>query len=78
MGQVLIRNIDDAIIERLKAHATARRQSLEQTLRDILAEAAGRLTRSERVARADRIRAMTPRRLEDSSTALIRADRDSR
>lgn len=78
MGQVLIRNIDDAVIERLKAHATACQQPLEQTLRDILTDAAGRLTRSERVARADRIRAMTPRRLKDSSTDMIRADRDSR
>ena len=78
MGQVLIRNIDDDVIERRKAHAAARRQPLEQVLREILSEGARRLTRSERVAIADRIRAMTPRPLTDSSTDLIRADRDSR
>lgn len=78
MGQVLIRNIDDDVIERLKSHAAARKQPLEQALRDILTDAAGRMTRSERVARADRIRAMTPRRLDDDSTDLIRADRESR
>ncbi len=78
MGQVLIRNVDDETIDRLKAHAAARRRPLEQVLREILSEAARRLTRNERVAIADRIRAMTPKRLTDSSTDLIRADRDSR
>ena len=40
MAQVLIRNIDEEVMERLKARAVAERKSLEQELRDILAEAA--------------------------------------
>ena len=34
MGQVIIRNLDDEVIERLKAKAAAQNQSLEQALRD--------------------------------------------
>lgn len=36
MAQVVIRNIDDGVVERLKARAAAKRPSLEQTLREIL------------------------------------------
>ncbi|MBF0625628.1 MAG: hypothetical protein HQL82_12565 [Magnetococcales bacterium] len=39
MGELVIRNLDDEIIERLKARAVAHRQSLEQMLREILAGA---------------------------------------
>lgn len=34
-AQVVIRNIDDMVIDGLKARAAAKRQSLEQTLREI-------------------------------------------
>jgi plasmid stability protein len=77
MAQVVVRNIDDDVIERLRRRAAERKQSLEQTLREILTEAA-RPTRAERVAEIDRIRAMTPKRLTDDSTDLIRAERDRR
>ena len=77
MAQVMVRNIDDEVIERLRRRAAAREQALEQTLREILIEAA-RPTRAERVAEIDRIRAMTPKRLTDDSTDLIRAERDRR
>ena len=40
MGQVVIRNIDDRVIDRLKARAASQRKSLEQSLREVLAEAA--------------------------------------
>ena len=36
MGQVLIRNVDDRIIESLKLKAELKGHSLEQELRDIL------------------------------------------
>ena len=39
MAQVLIRNLDEQVIERLKARAAAERKSLEQKLRDVLTEA---------------------------------------
>lgn len=77
MAQVVIRNIDDRVIERLKSRAAGRRQSLEQTLRDILADAASP-TRAEIVAEMDRIRSMTPNRLRTDSAKLIREARDRR
>ena len=40
MGQVLVRNLDDAVIERLKQKAAARGTSLEQVAREALAAAA--------------------------------------
>jgi plasmid stability protein len=74
MGQILVRNLDDAVIKRLKSRAIQRGESLEQTVREIIAEAVGP-TREEAWAEIDRIRAMTPRKLE-SSVPLIRAFRD--
>lgn len=77
MGQVIIRNIDDGVIERLKARATAERKSLEQKLRDILAEAA-KPSRTELVEEMRRIRAMSPPLPPGSPRAedLIREIRD--
>jgi plasmid stability protein len=77
MGQLLVRNLDDGVVERLKRRAEARKMSLEQFLREVLAQAAGP-TRAEMLAEADRIRGMTPKPLTDDSTDLIRADRDRR
>lgn len=75
MGQVLVRDLDAAIIARLKRRAAARELSLEELLRRVLAEAAGP-SRADVAAEIDRIRAMTPRRLTASSTGLVRRDRD--
>lgn len=79
MAQVLIRNIDEQVIERLKARAAAERKSLEQKLRDILAEAA-KPSRTERLEEMRRIRAMSPPLPPGALLAedLIREDRDSR
>ena len=81
MGQVVIRNIDDEVLQRLKAHAAEQRKSLEQTLREILTEAV-RPSRAELIAEAERIRAMTPPRKPGvrypSAEEMIREDRDSR
>lgn len=81
MGQVLIRNLDDAVIDRLKAKAELHGHSLEQELREILNREAP-LSADEKVAIAARIRAMAPSLPEDatfpSAEELIRADRDSR
>ena len=81
MGQVVIRNIDDRVIERLKARAAAQRKSLEQSLRELLSEAA-KPGREELLAEIERIRAMTPpcEPGADYPTAeqLVREDRDSR
>lgn len=81
MAQVVIRNIDDRVFERLKARAAAQRKPLEQSLRELLTEAA-RPNRPELLAELERIRAMTPPRQpgSDYPTAepLVREDRDSR
>lgn len=78
MAQVIIRNLENRIVEVLRARARLRGHSLEQELRDILTKAA-RLTREERLRRIDRIRAMTPKNVtQTDSTLLIREDRDSR
>ena len=81
MGQVVIRNIDDRVLERLKERAAAEKKSLEQSLREILTQAA-RPNRAELLAEVERIRAMTPPPKPGvkypSAEELIREDRDSR
>ncbi|OGA33164.1 MAG: hypothetical protein A3G80_11480 [Betaproteobacteria bacterium RIFCSPLOWO2_12_FULL_62_13b] len=75
MGQVIIRNLDDETIGALKAKAALHGNSLEQELRRILADAA-KPGPKERLALADHIRAMTPRKPQSDSTALVREDRE--
>ena len=81
VGQVIIRNIDDRVIERLKVRAMAQRKSLEQTLRDLLTEAA-KPSRAELLAEAERIRAMTPPprpgAVYPTAEEMVREDRDTR
>ena len=79
MAQVVIRNIDDAVVERLKARAAAKRQSLEQTLREILTEAATP-SRADVIEELARGRALSPPLPAGAPLAedLIRNDRDSR
>ncbi|MBK1657834.1 FitA-like ribbon-helix-helix domain-containing protein [Paracraurococcus ruber] len=79
MAQVLVRNLDDAVVERLKARAAKAGRSLEAELREIVT-AAARPSREEVFARLDAIRARS--RLlapgEPTAAAMIREDRDSR
>jgi plasmid stability protein len=75
MAQVIVRNLPDDVVARLEARAARKRHSLEEELRDILIEAS-RPSRAELIAEVERIRAMTPRRLDIDSTDLIREDRD--
>ena len=81
MGQVVIRNIDDRVLDRLRARAVAQRKSLEQALRDLLTDAA-KPSRAELLAELERIRAMTPPRvlgvIYPTAEELIREDRDTR
>jgi plasmid stability protein len=74
MGQILVRNLDDMVVERLKATARSRGQSLEQTVRDVLTEAV-QASRDEFWALADRIREET-RGAPLDPVAVIREDRD--
>jgi plasmid stability protein len=81
MAQVIIRNIDDRVLDRLKVRAAAQRKSLEQSLRELLTEAA-QAGRAELLAEIERIRAMAPPHDPaahfPSAEQLVREDRDSR
>ncbi len=81
MGQVVIRNIDDSVWDRLKQRAASERKSLEQCLREVLAEAA-RPSREELLAELERIRGGIAARDTGgpypTAEELIREDRDSR
>jgi plasmid stability protein len=77
MGQVLVRNLDDAVIQALKARATARGLSLEAELRDLLTRAAGN-PRAELIGELAAIRAKTPIGPRRSAEELVRESRDER
>jgi antitoxin FitA len=77
MAQVLIRNLSDDVVERLKRRATVKGHSLEQELREIVTAAAP-LSTAERVAIIDRHLARSKRRPKRDATDLIREDRDRR
>lgn len=74
MGQVIIRNLDDTVLARLKEKAERAGRPLEQTLREILADAA-RPSKEEVLAQLDAIRSRSAPTTLDA-TALIREDRD--
>jgi plasmid stability protein len=75
MGQVVIRNIEDAALRRLKARADRKGSSLERELRTIITEAA-RCDRSDFRERAAAFRRKLVRRKHSDSAELIREDRD--
>ena len=75
MAQVLIRNIDERVMERLRARAAAERKSLEQKLRDILAEAA-KPSRQELLDELEACRALTPHGYRTLAEDVIREIRD--
>nr|WP_254452307.1 hypothetical protein [Roseicella sp. DB1501] len=79
MAQLLVRNLDEAVVERLKARAARAGRSLEAELRDILTTVA-KPSKEEVMARLDRSRAMLrpPRPGEATVVEMIREDRDGR
>lgn len=74
MGNMLVRNLDDDVIARLKMKAEDRGTSLEQVARDLLTEGS-KLTREEFLRRAEARAARMPPQTTDS-TDIIRAMRD--
>lgn len=76
MGQVLVRNLADEVIETHRARAKARGVSLEQELREVLRRAA-RPTKAELLEEMARSRAMTPDRHRTPAEDVIREVRDS-
>jgi plasmid stability protein len=75
MAQLLVRALEQDVVDRLKAKAKASGTSLEEFARKTLREVA-KPSKEEAWAEIDRLRALTPARLTDS-TALIREDRDN-
>jgi plasmid stability protein len=75
MANVTIRNLDDAVVDKLKARAKAHNRSLEAELREILAAAAQPAAAVDLRALAERIAAMTPDVAQTDSTELLREDR---
>jgi plasmid stability protein len=78
MGQIIVRNLDDHVIARLKARAAKANQSLEQTVRDILS-AAAKPSKEEVWQEIDELRAQIATRQGNvvlDPTELIREDRD--
>lgn len=57
MGQVLIRNLDDAVIDALRRRAAARGASLEDEARRAITASVG-LTRADVLARLDEARGL--------------------
>jgi len=75
VAQVVIRNVDDEAMRRLKARAARKGVSLERELRTILTEVA----RADRTGFGERAAAFRRRlagRRHSDSTTLIRKDRD--
>lgn len=78
MGQIIIRNLEEDVIEGLKLRASLEGKSLEQLMREV-AKAAVPLTGEARGALVRRLQALTPKGVSQTdSTILIREDRDSR
>ena len=75
MAQVVIRNIDDEAMRRLKSRAARKGVSLERELRTILTEAV-RADRTGFAERAAAFRRKLAGRRHSDSTTLIRKDRD--
>ena len=76
MASITIRNLDDKVIEKLKARAKQHERSLEAEIRVLLAETAEQWSRPRFIETARRIAAMTPDVPQTDSTELIREDRD--
>jgi plasmid stability protein len=81
MGTLTIRNMDDAVIDDLKAEARRHNRSLEAEARDILSrhrELRRRPTVEELLVLADKVAAMTPKVPQTDSVELLRESREER
>ena len=77
MGKIEIDSLDDRVIQGLEVRARLNGRSLEEEIRALLSQHV-LLSSAERVAIADRIRAMTPKNVKQTdSTEMVREIRDS-
>lgn len=74
MGQILIRNLDDAVLDALRRRAASTGSSLEEEARRALAAAVG-LSRQEALARLDAVRSKIVLGSGPDSLEDLRADR---
>jgi plasmid stability protein len=76
MGQVLVRGLDDVILDRLRRRAESHHRSLEAEVRDILEQASRQLDANAARELADRVRRKLEGRPHSDSADLIREDRE--
>jgi|HubBroStandDraft_1064217.scaffolds.fasta_scaffold210589_4 hypothetical protein len=78
MTQIILNDIDDAVVAKLAELARSNRTSIEEQAQKLLVEALHSLDRRRRrLESADRIAAMTPKGVvQTDSTILLREDRD--
>jgi antitoxin FitA len=74
LAQVLVRNLSDETVARLKERARRKKRSLEQELREII-EGAARSDRSELIAWLDEFRRRQKPDAGPDTLAILRADR---
>lgn len=78
MAQLLLRDLDPAVVARLKEKARQNQRSLQGEVKAILEEAAARATRDEALAMIDEWQRKWGDRVFSDSTQMIREDRDQR
>jgi plasmid stability protein len=76
MAQILVRNLEPEVVERLKQRARIQGHSLQAEVAQILREASRKKTMAEARAEAERIRRMFTGRTLSDSTEMIREDRE--
>ena len=74
MGQVLIRDLNDEVIEAHRRRAKARGHSLEQELRTLI-ESSAAYSVQEKLAIAEYAQSLTPAAAPSNAVDLIREDR---
>ena len=74
MAQVLVRDLENAVVDKLKERAKSRGRSLEAELRLILEQAA-QDTRQQGLLELEQVRALCAGRTFSDSTELLREDR---
>jgi antitoxin FitA len=78
MAQLLVRDLDPAVVERLKERARQNHRSLQGEVKTILEAAAERATREEALAMIDKWQRKWGDRIFSDSARMIREDRDQR
>lgn len=76
MAEVLVRDLDALVVEKLEARAAANGRSLEAELKAILEEQARQVTKAEARALAARIRRRISMRPQTASGTLQAEDRE--